>query len=98
LPNTRKKQAGEKTDAEGYKNQSLFEEIAFLQQRVRSMLLHALSRPGLEGRVRSIAQKIMTLSERHPDGLMAAMLLLPFQDYAAAHPAYHRLLALITRR
>lgn len=89
----------DKTDAEGYKNQLLFEEVAFLQQRVRSMLQHALGRPGLEGRVRSIAQAVMTLCERHPDGLIAAMLLLPFQDYAAAHSLHTTaLLALITRQ
>ena len=88
----------EKPDPDQLKNQSLFEEIIFLQQRVRSMLLHALSRPGLEARVRSIAQKVLELSERHPDGLIASMLLLPFQDYGAAHTLHTAaLLALITR-
>lgn len=89
----------EKTADNYRKGQSLFEEIVFLQQRVRSMLQHALTQPELEQRVRSIAQAISGLSERHPDGLMASMLLLPFQEYGVAHSLHTTaLLALITRQ
>ncbi|RQO66667.1 phosphohydrolase [Aquitalea sp. FJL05] len=89
----------EKTADNYRKGQSLFEEIVFLQQRVRNMLQHALTQPDLEQRVRAIAQTIISLSERHPDGLMASMLLLPFQEYGVAHSLHTTaLLTLITRQ
>ncbi|WP_293764796.1 HD domain-containing phosphohydrolase [uncultured Aquitalea sp.] len=89
----------EKPDLNDHKTQSLFDEVMFLHQRVRNLLHNALRLPQLEQRVRAIAADIITLSERNPDGLIAALLLLPFQEYSPAHAAHTAsLLALLTGR
>jgi len=90
----------EKTDANDFrKGQSLFEEVVFLQLRVRNMLNRALLVSDMEARVRGIAQTVIAMCEKHPDGMIAAMLLLPFQEYGVAHSLHTAsLLSLITRQ
>jgi len=79
--------------------QSMFEDMVFMQQRVRSMLHYALTMPQLEERVRDIARSICTLAEANPDGLVASMLLMPFHEYSVAHALHTTcLVALLTRQ
>ncbi|UTH74554.1 HD-GYP domain-containing protein [Chromobacterium sp. IIBBL 290-4] len=80
------------------KKHSLFEDIAFLQQRVRSMLYYALATPGMEDKVMEIAQTLIRLSEKYPDALIASIFLVPFSEYSVAHSLHTAaLLAIITR-
>ncbi|OHX15038.1 hypothetical protein BI347_13245 [Chromobacterium sphagni] len=78
---------------------SLFEDISFLQQRVRSMLYYALATPGLEAKVMEIAQTLIQLAEKYPDALTASIFLVPFAEYSVAHSLHTAaLLAILTRQ
>ncbi len=77
---------------------SLFEDIAFLQQRVRSMLYYALATPGFEAKAMEIALTLIRLAETHPDALIASIFLVPFAEYSVAHSLHTAaLLAILSR-
>ena len=77
---------------------SLFEDIAFLQQRVRSVLHHALVTRNFEAKVMEIAQSLIQLAEKYPDALIASIFLVPFSEYSVAHSLHAAaLLSIFTR-
>lgn len=78
--------------------QSQFEDIAFLQQRVRSVLHHAMVTRNVEDKVMEIAQTLIQLAEQHPDALIASIFLVPFSEYSVAHSLHTAaLLSILTR-
>ncbi|MBP4047135.1 HD-GYP domain-containing protein [Chromobacterium violaceum] len=90
--------AVEKPNINDSKKPSLFEDIAFLQQRVRSALHHALVTRNFEAKVMEIAQSLIQLAEKHPDALIASIFLVPFSEYSVAHSMHAAaLLSILTR-
>nr|WP_176426162.1 HD domain-containing phosphohydrolase [Chromobacterium sp. ASV5] len=80
------------------KKHSLFEDIAFLQLRTRSVLYHALATPNLEAKVNEIVQALLRLAEKYPNALIASIFLVPFSEYSVAHSLHTAaLLAILTR-
>ncbi|WP_158253656.1 HD-GYP domain-containing protein [Chromobacterium alticapitis] len=88
----------EKPNLNDQKKQSLFEDIAFLQIRVRNVLYRALATQNLEGKIMELAKTLIRLAGTHHDALIASIFLVPFSEYSVAHPLHTAsLLAILTR-
>lgn len=88
----------DKPNLNDHKKHSLFEDIAFLQVRVRNVLYRALATPDLQGKVMQLAKTLIRLAETHHDALIASIFLVPFTEYSVAHPLHTAsLLAILTR-
>ncbi|WP_158300883.1 HD-GYP domain-containing protein [Chromobacterium sp. ATCC 53434] len=88
----------EKPNINDHKKHSLFEDISFLQLRVRNVLYHALTAQGFEAKVMEIAQALIQLAEKQRDALIASIFLVPFTEYSVAHSLHTAaLLSILTR-
>lgn len=89
----------EKFEPKKRESYSVFEDIAHLHIRIRSLLKHTFTINHLELRIREIADTIITYAEKQPNGLIASIFLVPFSDYSTAHALHTAsLLAILTRR
>lgn len=74
-------------------------ELEFLARRVQNLLRHVLAVPGFGDSIDEIATSLIKQAEWHPDGLIAAALLLPYKDYGSSHSLHiAALLAVLGRR
>ncbi|POA96759.1 phosphohydrolase [Chromobacterium sinusclupearum] len=64
------------------------QEMAFLQRRAEGVLLHGLAVRDLSASLMDMADNLIALSRRHPDGVLASVFLLPFQDIGSAHSVH----------
>jgi len=79
--------------------ESVLHEMAFLQQRTRTLLSYALQLNDFPRKVSQLVHDIVSLTEQHPDGVIASLLLVPFNEYGPAHALHATaLLALLSRR
>jgi len=79
--------------------ESVLHEMAFLQQRTRTLLNYALQLDDFPRKVALLVRDIVHLTEQHPDGVIASLLLVPFNEYGPAHALHTTaLLALLSRR
>lgn len=60
-------------------------EISHLIQRLSGVLRHALTFPDFSGSISDIADRLVELAKRQPDGLIASIFLVPYKNYSAAH-------------
>ncbi|OHX15166.1 hypothetical protein BI343_02070 [Chromobacterium amazonense] len=89
----------DKPNLNDFSKLSLFEDIAFLQVRVRNVLHRALTIPNLEARIMELTQTLIRMAENHHDALVASIFLVPFSEYSVAHSLHTAaLLAILTRR
>ncbi|WP_293764798.1 HD domain-containing phosphohydrolase [uncultured Aquitalea sp.] len=80
-------------------HENVLHEMAFLQQRTRTLLKYSLQLPDFSQRVARLSNDVIDLAESHPDGVIASLLLVPFKEYGPAHALHTAaLLALLTRR
>jgi hypothetical protein len=76
-----------------------FEEVHHITPSLDYLLNCALSEPMFELKLRELAERLIGLCDKVPDGLLASMLLLPIQRYTAAHSIHTAILAaLISKR
>jgi hypothetical protein len=79
--------------------ESVLHEMAFLQQRTRTLLSYAMQLEDFPRKVSLVVRDIVRLTEQHPDGVIASLLLVPFNEYGPAHALHTTaLLALLSRR
>lgn len=79
--------------------ESVLHEMAFLQQRTRTLLTYAMQLEDFPRKVGLLVRDIVRLTEQHPDGVIASLLLVPFNEYGPAHALHTTaLLALLSRR
>jgi HD-GYP domain-containing protein (c-di-GMP phosphodiesterase class II) len=79
--------------------ESVLHEMAFLQQRTRTLLSYAMQLDDFPRKVALVVRDIVRLTEQHPDGVIASLLLVPFNEYGPAHALHTTaLLALLSRR
>ncbi|UTH74418.1 HD-GYP domain-containing protein [Chromobacterium sp. IIBBL 290-4] len=64
------------------------QEMAFLLRRAEGVLLHGLAVRDLAGSLLGMAEGLLILSKRHPDGVLASVFLLPYQDIGSAHSVH----------
>ncbi|WP_174875598.1 HD-GYP domain-containing protein [Vogesella oryzae] len=64
---------------------SPFEEVQHASRHLDFLLGAGLSADGFEQRVRALANRLTAFTLRAPDGMLAAVLLVPMGKYAAAH-------------
>ncbi|QEL55928.1 HD-GYP domain-containing protein [Chromobacterium paludis] len=75
------------------------QEMAFLQRRAEGVLLHGLAVRDLSASLQDMADSLLVLSQRHCDGLLASVFLLPFQDIGSAQSVHvAAILAVLGRR
>lgn len=60
-------------------------EYEFLLRRSEGLLLHGLALPDLLAGLQAVAAGVQELAQRQPDGLIAAMLLVPGREQVTAH-------------
>jgi hypothetical protein len=78
--------------------ESVLHEMAFLQQRTRTLLSYAMQLEDFPRKVSLVVRDIVRLTEQHPD-VIASLLLVPFNEYGPAHALHTTaLLALLSRR
>ena len=74
-------------------------EMDSLAHKMRGLLNHYFHVSEFEAQVTQVAQRLATLSEQQPDGLIASCLLVPFQDYGSTHSLHTAaILAVLGRR
>lgn len=67
---------------------SPFEEVQHASRHLDYLLGAGLSAQGFEQRVRALANRLAAFTQRAPDGMLAAVLLVPLTKYAAAHSVH----------
>ncbi|SCK30266.1 HD-GYP domain-containing protein [Vogesella sp. LIG4] len=67
---------------------SPFEEVQHAARHLDYLLGAGLSSQGFEQRVRALANRLAAFTQRAPDGMLAAVLLVPVNKYAAAHSVH----------
>lgn len=74
-------------------------EMDSLAHKMRGLLNHYFHVSEFEAQVTQVAQRLATLAEQQPDGLIASCLLVPFQDYGSTHSLHTAaILAVLGRR
>ncbi|AOZ49731.1 HD-GYP domain-containing protein [Chromobacterium vaccinii] len=75
------------------------QEMAFLLRRAEGVLQHGLAVRDLAGSLLGMAEGLLALSRRHPDGVLASVFLLPFQCIGSAQSVHvAAVLAVLGRR
>ncbi|WP_233201130.1 HD-GYP domain-containing protein [Chromobacterium alticapitis] len=75
------------------------QEMAFLQKRAQGVLQHGLAVRDLSASLLDMADSLLALSQRHADGLLASVFLLPYQDIGSAQSVHvAAILAVLGRR
>ncbi|WP_239690926.1 HD-GYP domain-containing protein [Chromobacterium sphagni] len=64
------------------------QEMAFLLRRAEGVLQHGLAVRDLAGSLLDMAEGLLNISRRHPDGVLASVFLLPYQDIGSAQSVH----------
>ncbi|MBK0416305.1 phosphohydrolase [Chromobacterium haemolyticum] len=74
-------------------------ELGFQTRRAEGLLLHGLAVPGLAGRLADMADALIRLACKQPDGVLASVLLTPYRDIGSAHSVHvAAIMAVLGRR
>ena len=99
LRERREKQAEqERKDRENHTLNPLIE-MDTLAHKMRGLLNHYFHVSQFEWKITTVAERLLLLADRQPDGLIAACMLVPFQDYGSTHSLHTAaILAILGRR
>lgn len=74
-------------------------EMDTLAHKTRGLLHHYFHVSNLESEISHIAKRLLILADKHTDGLIAACLLLPFNDYGSMHSLHTAaILSILSKR
>ncbi|MGC0155298.1 HD-GYP domain-containing protein [Chromobacterium vaccinii] len=89
----------EKEVAQQRNSANPLQEMAFLLRRAEGVLQHGLAVRDLQASLLDMVEALLALSRRHPDGVLASVFLLPYQDIGSAQSVHvAAVLAVLGRR